>query len=141
MLDPQKRGINVALVGIGNCASSLVQGIEHYRLGANDIAGLMHYELGGYRPSDIHIVAAWDVDARKVGSDVSEAIFAKPNCTKVFSDKIERTGAKVRMGRVLDGIADHMDQFPEDRSFRRADLPEATQSDVVAHCGSRTPTS
>ena len=129
---PQPRGINVAVVGIGNCASSLVQGLEHYRQGANDTTGLMHYELGGYRPSDIHIVEAWDVDARKVGRDVSEAIFAKPNCTKVFCEKIERTGAKVRMGRVLDGIADHMEHFPEERSFRRSDAPEARHSDVVA---------
>src|SRR5215218_7490890 len=132
MLSPDQQGINVAIAGIGNCASSLVQGIEHYRAGANNTVGLMHYELGGYRPSDIRIVEAWDVDARKVGRDVSEAIFAKPNCTKVFCEKIERTGAKVRMGRVLDGIADHMEHFPEERSFRRSDAPEATHSDVVA---------
>ena len=64
--------IRIALVGVGNCASSLVQGLEHYRDGANDNVGLMHWELGGYRPSDIQVVAAWDVDRRKVGRDVAE---------------------------------------------------------------------
>ena len=68
MLSPQPHGINIAIVGLGNCASSLVQGLEHYREGANDTVGLMHYELGGYRPSDIHVVAAWDIDRRKVGA-------------------------------------------------------------------------
>ncbi|MDA4835794.1 inositol-3-phosphate synthase, partial [Enterobacter hormaechei] len=76
--------INIAIIGIGNCASSLVQGLEHYREGANDTVGLMHWEVGGYKPSDIQVVAAWDVDARKVGKDVADAIFAKPNCTAVF---------------------------------------------------------
>ena len=69
--------INIAIIGIGNCASSLVQGLEHYREGANDTVGLMHWEVGGYKPSDIKVIAAWDVDARKVGKDVADAIFAK----------------------------------------------------------------
>ncbi len=99
--------INIAVVGVGNCASSLVQGLSHYRDGANETTGLMHWDLGGYRPSDIHVVAAWDVDRRKVGKDVSEAIFAKPNCTTVFCDVVEPTGAKVQMGKILDGVADH----------------------------------
>jgi myo-inositol-1-phosphate synthase len=90
------KSINIAIVGIGNCASSLVQGLSHYRDGANDTVGLMHWDLGGYRPSDIHVVAAWDVDARKVGKDVAEAIFAKPNCTAVFCESIEPTGATSR---------------------------------------------
>ncbi|AOH86250.1 inositol-3-phosphate synthase [Sphingomonas panacis] len=132
MLSPDRRGINVALVGIGNCASSLVQGIEHYRVGANDTVGLMHRELGGYEPSDIRIVAAWDVDTRKVGRDVAEAIFAKPNCTAVFCDTIEPTGTEVRMGRVLDGIADHMADYPDERTFRRADAAEPSKDEVVA---------
>ena len=67
--------IRIAVVGIGNCASSLVQGLEHYREGTNDSVGLMHWEMGGYKPSDIKVVAAWDVDRRKVGKDVAEAIF------------------------------------------------------------------
>jgi myo-inositol-1-phosphate synthase len=132
MLSPHQRGVNVAIVGVGNCASSLVQGLEHYRVGANDTVGLMHWELGGYRPSDIRVVAAWDVDRRKVGRDVAEAIFAKPNCTQVFCPQVERTGAKVRMGRVMDGVAEHMADYPDDRTFRVADEAEPSQEDVVA---------
>jgi myo-inositol-1-phosphate synthase len=128
----QDREIRVALVGIGNCASSLVQGLAHYRTGANDTTGLMHYELGGYRPENIRVVAAWDIDRRKVGRDVSEAIFAKPNCTAVFCDQVEPSGATVRMGRVLDGVADHMESFPDDRSFRLADEAEPDRDAVVA---------
>jgi len=132
MLSPDTRAIRVALVGVGNCASSLVQGIAHYRSGTNDTTGLMHYELGGYRPGDIRVVAAWDVDRRKVGRDVAEAVFAKPNCTTVFCDQVESTGARVRMGRVLDGVAEHMEAFPDDRTFLLADEAEPTKEDVVA---------
>ena len=81
--------IRVAVVGIGNCASSLVQGLEYYREGANDTVGLMHWDMGGYRPADIKVVAAWDVDKRKVGLDVAEAIFAKPNCTTIFAPHVQ----------------------------------------------------
>jgi myo-inositol-1-phosphate synthase len=123
--------INIAIVGVGNCASSLVQGLSYYRHGANDTVGLMHWEVGGYRPSDIHVVAAWDVDRRKVGKDVAEAIFAQPNCTEVFCDDIPKNGAVVRMGRKLDGVADHMSDYPEDRTFVIADEPEPEQADVV----------
>jgi myo-inositol-1-phosphate synthase len=132
MLSPDRRGINVAIAGIGNCASSLVQGIEYYRTGANETVGLMHRELGGYQPSDIRIAAAWDVDARKVGRDVAEAILAKPNCTTVFCEQIEPTGARVRKGPVLDGVAEHMADYPLDRTFQIADGPEASKEDVVA---------
>jgi myo-inositol-1-phosphate synthase len=132
MLSPDRRGINVAIIGIGNCASSLVQGIAHYRAGANDTVGLMHQDIGGYEPSDIRVVAAWDIDARKVGSDVADAIFAKPNCTTVFCETVEPTGARVRMGRVLDGVADHMADYAEDRTFKVANAPQPTKDDVVA---------
>ncbi|HSX56524.1 MAG TPA: inositol-3-phosphate synthase [Sphingomonas sp.] len=124
--------INIALVGVGNCASSLVQGLSHYRDGANDTVGLMHWDLGGYRPSDIRVVAAWDVDARKVGHDVADAIFAKPNCTAIFCESIEPTGAKVQMGRILDGVADHMEDYADDRTFVVAKEKEATKDEVVA---------
>jgi myo-inositol-1-phosphate synthase len=123
--------INMAVVGVGNCASSLVQGISHYREGANDTIGLMHWDLGGYRPSDIQVVAAWDVDRRKVGKDVAEAIFAKPNCTAVFCDVVPPTGAKVRMGKILDGVADHMADYNDDRTFLLADQPEPTKEEVI----------
>jgi myo-inositol-1-phosphate synthase len=125
------KSINIAIVGIGNCASSLVQGLSHYRDGANDTVGLMHWDLGGYRPSDIHVVAAWDVDARKVGKDVAEAIFAKPNCTAVFCESIEPTGTTVQMGRILDGVAEHMADFNDDRTFVVAKDRETTKEEVV----------
>jgi myo-inositol-1-phosphate synthase len=131
MLSPNPRAINVALVGVGNCASSLVQGLAHYRGGANDTTGLMHYDLGGYVPSDIKVVAAWDVDRRKVGTDVSEAIFARPKCTTVFCDQMESTGALVRMGRVLDGVAEHMAEWPDERTFRVADEPQPDKIEIV----------
>lgn len=124
--------INVAIAGIGNCASSLVQGIAHYSNGgANEAIGLSHWEVGGWRPKDLKIVAAFDVDRRKVGKDVSEAILAKPNCTTIFCDHVEPTGTIVQMGPVLDGVAPHMLEAPEDRSFRVADLPEPTLQDIV----------
>ena len=124
--------IRVAIVGIGNCASSLVQGLDYYREGTNDTVGLMHYELGGYKPSDIKVVAAWDVDARKVGQDVAEAIFAKPNCTAVFQQSVTKTGTVVRMGKVLDGVADHMTDYKDDRTFIVANDTQPSKEDVVA---------
>lgn len=131
MLSPE-RTINLAIVGVGNCASSLVQGLSHYRHGANATIGLMHWELGGYRPGDIRVVAAWDVDARKVGRDVAEAIFAAPNCTAVFCEAVPATGTRVAMGRTLDGIAEHMADHPDTRTFVAAGLPEPTREAVVA---------
>ncbi|MFO6446107.1 inositol-3-phosphate synthase [Erythrobacter sp. NE805] len=132
MLSPPSQGINVALVGVGNCASSLVQGIAHYRGGANDTTGLMHRSLGGYEPGDIRVVAAWDIDRRKVGRDVAEAIFAPPNCTARFCQTVENTGAIVQMGRKLDGIAAHMRDFPEDRTFAPSTAPEPDRDRIVA---------
>ncbi len=124
--------IRIAVVGIGNCASSLVQGLEHYREGANDQVGLMHFDMGGYKPSDIKVVAAWDVDRRKVGKDVSEAIFAKPNCTAVFAPNVGPTGTIVKMGKKLDGVADHMADFKDDRTFLVANAAEPTREEVIA---------
>jgi myo-inositol-1-phosphate synthase len=126
------KAINVAIVGVGNCASSLVQGISHYQNGgANEQIGLMHWDLGGYRPRDIKFVAAWDVDRRKVGKDVAEAIFEKPNCTAVFCDHVKPTGTLVEMGRVLDGYAEHMGEYPDDRTFLLADGKEPSKDEVV----------
>ncbi len=124
--------INIALIGVGNCSSSLVQGLEYYREGSNDTVGLMHHEMGGYKPSDIKVVAAWDVDTRKVGKDVAEAIFAKPNCTAVFAPTVTPTGTVVRMGKVLDGVADHMADYKDDRTFIVANDTQPTKEDVVA---------
>jgi myo-inositol-1-phosphate synthase len=125
-------GINVALIGVGNCASSLVQGVAYYQNGgANEQIGLMHWDLGGYRPKDIRFVAAWDVDRRKVGRDLSEAIFAKPNCTTVFCDHVPSAGVDVRMGHVLDGYSAHMAEMNDDRTFLLADAPEPDKAEVV----------
>jgi myo-inositol-1-phosphate synthase len=130
--DPNRHTINLAIAGVGNCSSSLVQGISHYASGgANEQVGLSHWDLGGYRPEDIRIVAAWDIDRRKVGRDVAEAIFAPPNCTTKFCDQIEPTGTRVRMGRTLDGVADHMREWPEERTFMLAGDAEPDHDDVV----------
>ena len=110
--------IRVAIAGVGNCASSLVQGIEYYRNnGTKEIIGLMNENLGGYRPQDLKFVVAFDIDKRKVGKDISEAIFESPNCTKTIYKEVPNFGAKVMMGPVLDGFAAHMDDYTEDRRF------------------------
>src|SRR5277367_1587293 len=113
--------IRVAIVGVGNCASSLLQGIEYYRH-ADEAArttpvGLMHYNLGGYKPEDIEIVCAFDIDARKVGRPLEEACFAPPNNTITIWRELPRYGVTVDMGEVLDGIAPHMASHPPERSF------------------------
>ena len=124
--------INVAIAGVGNCASSLIQGMHHYANGgSNDELGLMHWDLGGYRPKDLRVVAAWDIDARKVGQDVGKAIFAKPNNTMIFCDHVGMTGTVVRMGRTLDGVAEHMGDYPADRTFVPAGLSEPDHDEVV----------
>src|SRR3954470_11354709 len=119
------KGINIAIVGVGNCASSLVQGLSHYlNGGANEQIGLMHWDLGGYRPRDIQVVAAWDVDRRKVGKDVAEAIFENPNSPAVFCNHVKRRGVPVEMARTLDGYAEHMGAYPDARTFLLADAPQ-----------------
>ena len=124
--------IRIALVGVGNCASSLVQGLEYYRDKRPENAiGLMHWEIGGYRPFDIEVVAAFDIDVRKVGKDVNEAIFEAPNCTAVFCDDLPKANVQVQMGRVLDGVAEHMHQHPDARTFLPSNAPEATPEEVI----------
>ena len=122
--------IRAALVGIGNCASSLVQGVAFYGVANDNSVGLMHWDLGGYEPTDVEFVLAFDIDERKVGTDLAQAIFAKPNCTVKFAD-VPVSGVKVRMGAVLDGMADHMEHMPPDRSFVRSKAAQATKADVV----------
>ena len=125
--------IRIALVGVGNCASSLIQGIYYYDIRKDgDAAGLMHWEIGGYRPCDIEVVAAFDVDERKVGRDLAEAIFAPPNCTRIFFPDVPKTGFQVRMGHIGDGISDHMRNYPPEKSFIPAPGPEATSAEIIA---------
>ncbi len=116
------REIRLAVVGVGNCASALLQGIEYYR--TNDPAeraGVLHPEIGGYRLEDIRPVAAFDVDTRKVGRPLEESVFAPPNCTTVFERKLPAYRVDVQMGPVLDGLAPHMMEFSSDRAVRVAD--------------------
>jgi len=116
----EKREIRVAIAGVGNCASSLLQGVHYYRnVTAGDalVPGLMHNSFGGYLISDIKFAAAFDVDRRKVGKDLGGAIFEKPNCTKVFEKNVPKQDVQVQKGPVLDGIAEHMRDYPTDRTF------------------------
>jgi len=126
------RKIKIAIIGVGNCASSLIQGIHYYQ-GENleDAIGLMHWEIGGYQPGDIEVVAAFDIDRRKVGRDVNEAIFALPNCTTVFCADLPHAGVAVRMGKILDGFSDHMRHYDEKRSFVLANDAELDKEEII----------
>jgi myo-inositol-1-phosphate synthase len=127
--------IRVAIVGVGNCASSLVQGIHYYTqtmAGGNGDAtvGLARPRLGGYQPSDIRIVAAVDIDTRKVGRPLHEAIFAPPNNTKVFYNQFTYDDVTVQMGRVADGVAPHMAEFPREQRFEVSDARESSAAAI-----------
>ncbi len=125
--------IRIGIVGIGNCASSLVQGIEYYKdKNANDAIGLMHWDVEGYKPHDIEVVAAFDVDKRKVGKDVSEAIFELPNCTKVFCSKLPKANVKVRMGKIIDGFSEHMKDYEDKYTFLLDDEKEASKEEIIS---------
>jgi len=101
--------VKVAVAGVGNCASALIQGVHYYKNAKEDelIPGLMHVNFGGYHIRDIEFVAAFDVNRNKIGKDLSEAIFAKPNSCVKFAD-VPKMGVKVLPGPVLDGVAPHM---------------------------------
>ena len=127
--------IRVAIIGVGNCASSLVQGVHHYRNVRSDesIPGLMHANLGGYHPADIEFSAAFDVNETKVGLDIAEAIFAYPNNTLKFSEP-PPTGVRVHRGMLCDGLGHYLQQIvkvsPEPAEDVARILME-TQTDVV----------
>ena len=110
--------VRTALVGIGNCASALVQGRFYYRDKEADIPGLITKNFGGYYASDISFVAAFDVDERKVGLDLSKAIFSSPNCTTVFQKDIPNLNCKVHMGYVIDSISEHIELYREEVRFK-----------------------
>jgi myo-inositol-1-phosphate synthase len=116
--------VRIAIVGVGNCASSLVQGLEYYRNveSGQDVPGLMHVDLGGYHVGDVEVVAAFDVDAKKVGRDVAEAILAEPNNTIRFAD-VPPLGVTVSRGHTLDGLGEYYREV-----ITESDEPEA---DVV----------
>lgn len=122
--------VRVAIVGVGNCASALVQGGAFYRrTGSRN--GLIHQTVGPYRAGDVDFVLGIDIDRRKVGKPLVEAIFAGPNNTTVFEADLAQTPAPVIMGRLLDGVAAHMTEAG-DHGFQPASDPEATQQDIVA---------
>ncbi len=121
--------IRIAIAGVGNCASSLIQGIEYYKSIDNHnpdhLLGLMHYSLGGYSPENIKVVAAFDIDRRKVGKPLDVAIFSEPNCTKQLFRLSSKIPVKVNMGNILDGVSDHFKGYPENRRFIVADRKPA----------------
>jgi myo-inositol-1-phosphate synthase len=104
--------VRVAIVGVGNCASSLVQGLEYYKDAADDerVPGLMHVRFGEYHVSDVEVVAAFDVDAKKVGLDLSEAIFASENNTIKFAD-VPPTDVIVQRGHTFDGLGEYYQEI------------------------------
>ncbi len=111
--------IRLGLVGVGNCAQSLVEGLYYYtdEKVAEETGGLMHYNLGGYEPKDIEVVVGFDVDAKKVGKDVSEAIWVEPNCSYKISD-VPFMNAPVLKGPVLDGAPEHLRTYYGKEYFR-----------------------
>jgi myo-inositol-1-phosphate synthase len=122
--------VRVAIVGVGNCASSLVQGAAYYRR-SGDSTGLIHLCVGPYRAGDVEFVLGIDVDRRKVGLPLNQAIFAAPNNTLVFERDLPSSSARVMMGRILDGVAAHMVEAGE-RGFQPADLPQPEKAEIVA---------
>jgi myo-inositol-1-phosphate synthase len=131
--------IAIGIVGVGNCASSLLQGIEFYRAADHEAAsahvGLMHHDLCGYRPSEIDVVCAFDVDQRKVGQPLDVAALASPNNTRTLYPKLPRSGVVVEMGPVLDGVADHMRDYPPEESFVVAERRPADVVEVLRRSG------
>ena len=134
MINQQKK-VRVAIIGVGNCASSLVQGVHFYRNAPEDetVPGLMHVKLGGYHISDIEFSAAFDVNARKVGRDLSEAIFAEPNNTYKFAS-VPKLNVPVRRGPTMDVLGRYLIDVITESSDQAADIVndlKETETDVV----------
>jgi myo-inositol-1-phosphate synthase len=135
-----KDPIRIAILGVGNCASSLLQGIEFYKEGSRknpdfEPLGLMHLDFGGYKPWDIHVVAAFDIDRRKVGKPLHEALFARPNCTKTIFPHLSDSAVTVNMGEVLDGVSEHLSDYPEERTFVVADAKPCNVEKILRDAG------
>jgi myo-inositol-1-phosphate synthase len=132
----QKDKVRVAIVGVGNCASSFVQGVQYYRDAdpAESVPGLMHVDLGGYHVRDIEFSAAFDIDADKVGKDLSEAIFSGQNNTIRFCDDVPRLGVEVHRGMTHDGLGKYLSERISKAPGPTADIVEIlkeTHTDVV----------
>ena len=124
--------IKIAIAGVGNCASSLIQGIHYYSdKEPHEAVGLMHWQIGGYSPCDIEVVAAFDIDRRKVGKNINKAIFSSPNCTKVFYSNLPDSDVIVQMGKILDGFSDHMRDYDEKYTFVLSNEPEPDKGQVI----------
>lgn len=128
--------LKVAIVGVGNCAKSLVTGIQYYRENPEDEIGLMYPDFGGYTLSDIQFVIGFDVDKRKVGKPLHEALYALPNCamdhvSELTNENVVPKDAMVYSGPVLDGVADHMLELPEDISFRIGAEPANSNKHII----------
>lgn len=129
------RKIRIGIIGVGNCASSLVQGVHFYRNARPDefVPGLMHVNLGGYHVSDIEFTAAFDVNETKVGQDLAQAVYADPNNTFRFAD-VGKTGVIVRRGPTLDGLGKYLKQTIRESSQAPVDVAEVlrrTRTQVV----------
>ncbi|GBE54133.1 MAG TPA: inositol-3-phosphate synthase [Euryarchaeota archaeon] len=127
--------VRVAIIGAGNCASSLVQGVEFYKDAREDefIPGIMHANIGGYHIGDIEFIAAFDVNKNKVGKDLSEAIFTKPNNTIKFSD-VSEMGVEVQKGELFDGIGKYLSEVIDvslEKPVNIAEVLEESRADVV----------
>ncbi len=124
--------IKIGIIGVGNCASSLIQGIEYYKKKTSrDNIGLMHWDLGGYRPFDIDVVCAFDIDSRKVGKPLNEAIFNHPNCATTICSDFSEKGVIVKMGKILDGFAEHMRNYSEKYAFVLSDEKETSKEEII----------
>jgi myo-inositol-1-phosphate synthase len=130
--------IPVGIVGVGNCASSLLQGIEFYRARVGEAAvGLMHEEIGGYRPGDIEVVCAFDIDQRKVGKPLDVAALAPPNNTRLLYPQLARSSVVVQMGPVFDGVAEHMREYPPEETFVPANARPVEVARVLRESGAQ----
>jgi myo-inositol-1-phosphate synthase len=131
--------IAVGIVGVGNCASSLLQGIEFYRAPDSEDAaaaiGLMHREICGYDVGDIDVACAFDVDQRKVGKPLDVAAFAPPNNTRQLYPRLPKSSVTVEMGPVLDGVAEHMADYPAEQRFVVAERRPVDVVDVLKRSG------
>ena len=124
--------VRVAIIGVGNCASSFVQGIHYYRNAkeTDRSPGLMHVNLGGYHIRDVEVVAAIDIDKNKVGKDVSEAIGTWPNNTMVFA-KVPKMGVKVQRGMLHDGLGKYLSQIIEKAPGQTVDIVKLLKDNKV----------
>src|SRR4051812_35064227 len=127
--------VRVAIVGVGNCANSFIQGVHYYRDAdpAEEVPGLMHVDLGGYHVRDVEFVAAFDIDSEKVGKDLSEAIWSGQNNTIKFAD-VPEIGVKVGRGMTHDGLGKYLSQKITKAEGQTADIVQIlkdTKTDVL----------